>query len=216
MTNYRDFVESKLADIDRRRADIESERERLLTTLGVLDESLPSGLACFLSRRRRLPPGCFQYFSHWRSLTEVVWGFIPVSEPVKFSIQFVASGVERFIHHPPSFLVNITAICLIRLSFLDRHPVLGTASSPPRASSASPRPHRRRRPRARSQPLARALETPVALQLACRRDRFTSIQSCTSGVLTPKILRFQGPFPTPRYSDELRNRSGIAGFCMVH
>ena len=39
MTNYRDFVESKLADIDRRRADIESERERLLTTLGVLDEA---------------------------------------------------------------------------------------------------------------------------------------------------------------------------------
>ena len=39
MTNYRDFIESKLADIDRRRADIESERERLLTTVGVLDEA---------------------------------------------------------------------------------------------------------------------------------------------------------------------------------
>lgn len=39
MTDYRSFVESRLADVDRRRAELENERERLITTLGVLDEA---------------------------------------------------------------------------------------------------------------------------------------------------------------------------------
>ena len=39
MTDYRSFVESKLADLDRRRAEIEAEREQLMTALGVMDEA---------------------------------------------------------------------------------------------------------------------------------------------------------------------------------
>ena len=39
MTDYRVFVESKLADIDRRRAELENERKRIITTLGVMDEA---------------------------------------------------------------------------------------------------------------------------------------------------------------------------------
>ena len=39
MTDYRSFVESRLADIDRRRGELENERKRLMTTLGVLDEA---------------------------------------------------------------------------------------------------------------------------------------------------------------------------------
>ncbi len=39
MTDYRSFVESKLADIDRRSAVLENERKRLITAIGVLDEA---------------------------------------------------------------------------------------------------------------------------------------------------------------------------------
>lgn len=39
MTDYRSFVESKLAGIERRRATLETERNRLITALGVLDEA---------------------------------------------------------------------------------------------------------------------------------------------------------------------------------
>ena len=39
MTDYRSFVESKLAELDRRRTEIEAERERLTMTLGVMDEA---------------------------------------------------------------------------------------------------------------------------------------------------------------------------------
>ena len=48
MTDYRSFVESKLADLDRRREEIEADRKRLMTTLGVLDEADAS--------RRQPPP----------------------------------------------------------------------------------------------------------------------------------------------------------------
>ena len=51
MTDYRSFVESKLADIDRRREEIETERTRLMTTLAVLDEADAS------RRRTALTPG---------------------------------------------------------------------------------------------------------------------------------------------------------------
>ena len=43
MTDYRSFVKSKLADTNRRLAEIEKERERLNTTLAVLDEADASG-----------------------------------------------------------------------------------------------------------------------------------------------------------------------------
>ena len=43
MADYRSFVESKLADIDQRRAKLEKDRERLITALGVLDEADASG-----------------------------------------------------------------------------------------------------------------------------------------------------------------------------
>ena len=39
MTDYRSFVESKLAELDRRRTEIEAEREQLTMTLGVMDEA---------------------------------------------------------------------------------------------------------------------------------------------------------------------------------
>ena len=51
MTDYRNFVESKLADIDRRREEIEAERTRLMTTIAVLDEADAS------SRRTAQTPG---------------------------------------------------------------------------------------------------------------------------------------------------------------
>ena len=39
MTDYRSFVESKLAELDRRREEIEIERKRLANALSVLDEA---------------------------------------------------------------------------------------------------------------------------------------------------------------------------------
>ena len=39
MTNYRSFAESKLADVELRRAELETERKRLITALAVLDEA---------------------------------------------------------------------------------------------------------------------------------------------------------------------------------
>ena len=39
MTNYRSFIESKLAAVDERRAELERERSRLAAAISVLDEA---------------------------------------------------------------------------------------------------------------------------------------------------------------------------------
>lgn len=43
MTDYRRFVQSRLAELDRRRKEIEAERQRLTTTLSVMDEADTAG-----------------------------------------------------------------------------------------------------------------------------------------------------------------------------